>query len=96
MASSGSSSGDSIPSPGIIPQSRALAEASPESLAELLSRDPEGYTRQNRNTIVQVMREQRVRWEATEAAEGAKPRRSAGPKAQLASSTAAKADELDL
>jgi hypothetical protein len=86
-----------IPSPGIIPQSHALAEASPESIAELLSRDPEGYTRQNRNTIVLVMREQRVRWEAADAAEGAKPRgRSAGPKAQLASSTAAKADDLDL
>lgn len=81
-------------SPGVIPQSRALAEATPESLAELLSRDPEGYSRQNRDTIVMVMREQRVRWEATEAAGGPKQRSS--PKAQLASSTAAKADELDL
>lgn len=82
-------------SPGTIPQSRALAEATPESIAELLSRDPEGYSRQNRDTIVTVMREQRVRWEATEAA-GTGHKRASAPKAQLASSTAAKADELDL
>lgn len=83
------------PSPGLIPLSNALAEAAPESIAEMLSRDPEGYTRQNRNTIVSVMREQRVRWEASEA-EAPKKRGSSSPKAQLASSTSAKADDLDL
>lgn len=81
--------------PGIIPQSNALAEALPDSIAEFLSRDPEGYTRQDRDRMVVIMREQRVRWEAAEAAEP-KKRTSAGPKAQLASSTAAKADDLGL
>lgn len=84
------------PSPGLIPLSNALAEAAPESIAEMLSRDPEGYTRQNRNTIVSVMREQRVRWEASEAEAGPKKRGASSPKAQLASSTSAKADDLDL
>lgn len=81
--------------PGIIPQSNALAEADSSSIAEMLSRDPEGYTRQDRDKIVLIMREQRARWEAADAAEP-KRKPSAGPKAQLASSTAAKADDLGL
>ncbi len=51
-----------------IPQSPALAEAGSgaESLAELLSRDPESYTEQNLTRIIEALREQRARWAAAE------------------------------
>lgn len=81
--------------PNEIPQSQALAEASSDSLAELLSRDPEGYSRQDRAQVVAALRAQRVRWEAAEAAAPAK-RGPSGPKATLASTTSAKADDLGL
>lgn len=45
-----------------LPQSPALAEAEPESLSVLFSRDPEGYTQQDLATIVRVLQEQRERW----------------------------------
>ena len=45
-----------------LPQSTALAEAEPESLSTLFSRDPEGYTQQDLATIVRVLQEQRERW----------------------------------
>jgi hypothetical protein len=44
-----------------IPLSNALEEASPDSLAELLNRDPEGYSRQDRARIVLAYREMRER-----------------------------------
>lgn len=53
---------------GRIPQSTALAEASPLSIAELLSRDPEGFSRQDRAVVVDALRRQRERWQAAEAA----------------------------
>lgn len=52
---------------GEIPQSEALAEASPESLLEILSRDPFGFQRQDRDKVIAVLRAQRVKWELAEA-----------------------------
>lgn len=52
---------------GQIPQSQALTEASEQSLAELFSRDPEGYQRQDRRQLVAALREHRARLEAAEA-----------------------------
>lgn len=46
---------------GEIPQSSALAEATIDSLAELMSRDPEGYSQQDLARVVTAMREQRER-----------------------------------
>lgn len=58
-------------SSGSIPQSQALLEAStpsPEaSLAEVMSRDPEGYSAQDRRVIIEAMRAQRARLEKAEA-----------------------------
>jgi hypothetical protein len=47
--------------PGSIPQSDALAEALPGSLAELMSRDPEGFSRLDRDKIVEALRAQRAK-----------------------------------
>lgn len=52
---------------GEIPQSLALREASPSSLDELFSRDPEHYSTQDLDRIVHALREQRERWAKTEA-----------------------------
>ena len=46
--------------------STALAEASVESLTDLMSRDPEGFQTQDRSRIIQVLREQRERFAKTE------------------------------
>ena len=56
-----------------LPKSNALAEAGTggESLTELLSRDPESYQTQDLDRIIEVLREQRKRWQALDAA--AKP-----------------------
>ena len=67
---------------GEIPQSSALAEAGgPESLSELMSRDPESYSKQDRGNIVAALRADRARREAAEkaASEGGRARRA--PKA---------------
>ena len=81
--------------PGEVPQSNALAEATIDSLAELLSRDPEGYTRQDRTRVIEALRAQREKWAAAEAAAPAKrlAKGSATP-ALLASPKTA--EELDL
>lgn len=47
---------------GEIPQSSALSEASPESVSELMSRDPLSYSKQDIQTIVARLREQRAKW----------------------------------
>lgn len=60
--------------PGTIPLSNALSEASPNSISELMSKDPFRLTVQDRKEIVAKLREQRVRWEAAEAAGQGKPR----------------------
>lgn len=58
--------------PNELPISNALVEASPESLSDLFSRDPEGYSNQDLDRIIEALRAQRARWQAAEAA-GAKP-----------------------
>jgi hypothetical protein len=63
--------------PGEIPQSTALAEADPNSLGELMSRDPEGYQRQDRDRIIAALRadrERRAQAAETAAAKGGKPK----------------------
>lgn len=49
---------------GQIPQSNALSEADPLSLSELMSRDPEGLSAQDRGRIISALREDRARREA--------------------------------
>lgn len=71
--------------PGVIPQSPALAEAGVDSLGELMSRDPEGYSKQDLERVVAIMREQRERIAATAAATPVKAPRSSGPPASLKS-----------
>lgn len=83
------------PQEGEIPQSNALAEASPDSLAELLSRDPFKFTSQDRGRIVAALRDQRAKWEAAEKAEGFKPKATKAP-AGKAASLVAKATSGDL
>lgn len=63
---------------GELPNSSALSEANPQSLDELLSRDPEGYSKQDRMLVIKALREQRARYEAAEAA-GKAPRASKAP-----------------
>lgn len=46
---------------GEIPQSPALAEVETDSLSELMSRDPEGYSKQDLTRVVEALRAQRVR-----------------------------------
>jgi hypothetical protein len=46
---------------GEIPQSTALREASPDSLTELFSRDPEGYQQRDRTRLVEELRLYRAR-----------------------------------
>lgn len=77
-------------------QSQALLEASGDSIAELLSRDPEGYQKQDLDQIIRVMRQQRERWQAAEAAS---PGRSAKPKTpakDLLGSTPRSVEDLGL
>jgi hypothetical protein len=78
---------------GTLPQSSALAEASPDSLTELLSRDPEHYQDQDLDRIIALLREQRVRWKA---AEGAKPPRVKSGGVKLGTATTATLDDLGL
>ena len=57
-----------------IPQSTALHEAAEgDSLAEVMSRDPEGLSRQDRGRIIEALRAQRARIAQAEAA-GVKPK----------------------
>lgn len=81
--------------PGPIPQSTALAEATPDSLSELFSRDPEGYQRQDLDKIIAELRAQRVRWEAAGAAAPQRAPKGQG-KVPLGTSTTANAGDLGL
>lgn len=58
----------------LLPTSNALAEASPDSLSELMSRDPEHNSAIDEDKIVLILREQRARYNQAEAA-GLKPPR---------------------
>ncbi len=85
---------------GEIPQSPALAEAQVESLTELMSRDPEGYTKQDRMRVIATQREARARWEQMEREEASsgKPKneRTKADAAQLLKKASGKAEDLGL
>lgn len=85
---------------GEIPQSSALAEAIVESLTELMSRDPEGYTKQDRMRIIATQREARARWEQMEKEEQAsgKPKieRTKADAVAILKRASGKAEDLDL
>lgn len=58
-----------------IPQSGALKQASEgDSLAEVMSRDPEGLSRQDRDRIIEALRAQRARIAQAEASGTKVPR----------------------
>ena len=81
---------------GQLPQSAALAEASPDSISEFLSRSPTSLTPADRARMVGILREQRARWEAAEAAGGhTRTKRAPGASAASLVSTK-KVGELDL
>lgn len=64
-------------------QVNPLTEAKADSLDELMSRDPFGYTKADRSAIVSVLRAQREVWAKAEAASpGGK--KVAAPKAKAA------------
>lgn len=67
--------------PGV-DNSKVLAEASPSSLDELFSRDPEELTEQELGKIVDELIAQSARFASAEAAK-VKPPRKAGPQAAL-------------
>jgi len=78
-----------------IPQSNALAEATTDSITELFSRDPEGLKRQDRDRIIEFLRAQRARIEATDKVKPAI--RAAGtPKLPLSSSAKKDLSDMDL
>ena len=64
-----------------LPQSTALAEASPDSLGELFSRDPEKCSPEDDDKIVLILREQRARYMAAEATGARVPRQPKLPAA---------------
>ena len=78
---------------GHIPISAALAEASPESLTELFSRDPESYQQQDIKRIVEALRAQRERWKAAEGGREATAKKAKQPK--VAEILSSKPVELD-
>lgn len=82
--------------PGEIPQSTALAEAETDSLTEVMSRDPEGYSRQDRDRIVEALRAQRARLAAVEAAGGGPKTRAASAKVPLASTSTRPPEDMGL
>lgn len=81
-----------------IPQSTALREASEsDSLAEVMSRDPEGLSRQDRNRIIEALRAQRARIAAAEAAGTKVPRaQKKADKIPLSSTATKPLDEMGL
>jgi hypothetical protein len=83
---------------GQLPQSNALAQAGSgaESIAELLSRDPEGYQSQDLDRIIEIMRDQRQRWMAAEAQGGSSPRTKPGPGPKVPQITKASISDIGL
>ena len=80
---------------GTIPQSPALGEASPDSLAELFARDPSGYAEQDWTRVITEMRAQRKRWQEAEAS-GRRPSAARAPKAKPVQVEVASAADLGL
>lgn len=85
---------------GEIPQSAALAEASVESLSDLMSRDPEGFSKQDIQRIIEVQRSARAKWEKMEAEEAAsgkgKKERTKADTQQLLKKASGNAEDLGL
>ena len=82
---------------GEIPQSDALKEtAVGDSLAEVMSRDPEGLSRQDRDRIIEALRAQRARIAAAEAAGTKVPRAAKGDKIPLSTVATKPLDEMGL
>lgn len=81
---------------GEIPQSDALAEASPQSLLDLLSKDPFKFTRVDRDLAVAALRAQRAKWELAEAGLASKPRATKASPANKAASLISKVNASDL
>lgn len=79
-----------------IPQSQALTEANPDSLAELFARDPEGLGRQDRDRIIEALRAQRARVANAEASGQKKPRAVGVPKLPLSSTAPGQAEDMGL
>ncbi len=78
---------------GEIPQSEALKETHGDSLAEVMARDPEGLSRQDRDRIIEALRAQRARLATAEASA---PKKSSGPKVPLAQQTAKSVHDMGL
>ena len=83
---------------GQIPQSSALAEASPESLAELMGTSPEDESRFAAAVpkIVAELRTMRQRFLQSEAEKAAKPRTTRGPKGAKEMLATTTMPELDI
>lgn len=83
---------------GEIPQSDALKEASEgDSLAEVMSRDPEGLSRQDRDRIIEALRAQRARIAQAEASGTKVPRAAkAADKIPLSKVATKPLDEMGL
>lgn len=67
---------------GKIPESNALAEADLTGLSELMSRDPEGFSQQDRARIISALRADRARREKADsdaAASGKTRGKASGP-----------------
>lgn len=84
------------PSAALLPQSDALAEASAGSLSELMDRDPAGYSGAERARIIAWLREQRARWQKTEAENTAKPKRGTAAAKELRLTASASPEDLGL
>lgn len=81
---------------GEIPQSSALAEATIDSLGELMSRDPEGYSKQDLERVVATLRDQRERLAASAAAAPQKPQRAKAGGSPLSLKSTITAGDMDL
>lgn len=86
----------SEPSPPEIPQSSALAEASVESLTELMSRDPEGYAQQDIIRIIEAHRAQRLKWEQMEKDAPQKKEKTRADQVPLLKKASGTADDMGL
>jgi len=79
-----------------IPQSPALAEALISSLSDVLSKDPEGYTRQDRDQIIATYRAQRERFAKLEKENASKPKTKKGPAGLTLDPAQVSAEDLGL
>ena len=81
---------------GLIPHSEALAEATTDSLSELLSRDPFKFTTADRTRVIAALREQRAAWEKAEAEGKSAPKARKVAEAAKTLISSASADDLGL